>query len=89
MNDAILVLNAGSSSIKFSAFAERRDGLTPVAGGQMAAIHTEPKFVARDATQATFENDIYVARIQNGALETPRLLATTWNHPGAAFYWEP
>ena len=49
MNDAILVLNAGSSSIKFSVFAERRDGLTLVAGGQMASIHTEPKFVARDA----------------------------------------
>ncbi|HET9350078.1 MAG TPA: acetate/propionate family kinase [Burkholderiales bacterium] len=49
MNDAILVLNAGSSSIKFSVFAERRDGLTLVAGGQMAAIHAEPKFVARDA----------------------------------------
>jgi acetate kinase len=49
MNDAILVLNAGSSSIKFSVFAERRNGLTLVAGGQLAAIHTEPKFVARSA----------------------------------------
>jgi acetate kinase len=49
VNDAILVLNAGSSSIKFSVFAERRDGLALVAGGQMAAIHNEPKFTARDA----------------------------------------
>ena len=44
MKDAILVLNAGSSSIKFSLFAERL-----VAGGQMEAIHAAPRFVARDA----------------------------------------
>jgi acetate kinase len=47
MNDAILVLNAGSSSIKFSLFSE--NPLALLAGGQMAAIHTEPKFVARNA----------------------------------------
>jgi acetate kinase len=50
MSDAILVLNAGSSSIKFSLFADERDGLALVAGGQMAAIHTAPQFVARDAS---------------------------------------
>ena len=50
MDDAILVLNAGSSSIKFSLFADDRDELALVAGGQMAAIHTAPQFVARDAS---------------------------------------
>jgi acetate kinase len=50
MSDAILVLNAGSSSIKFSLFADERDELALVAGGQMAAIHTAPQFVARDAS---------------------------------------
>ena len=45
MSDAILVLNAGSSSIKFSLFEE----LTLVAGGQAEAIQTKPRFVARDA----------------------------------------
>jgi len=50
MDDAILVLNAGSSSIKFSLFADGADGLALVAGGQMAAIHTSPQFVARDAS---------------------------------------
>src|SRR6476646_81006 len=50
MSDAILVLNAGSSSIKFSLFADDRDELALVAGGQMAAIHTAPQFVARDAS---------------------------------------
>jgi acetate kinase len=41
MTDAILVLNAGSSSIKFSLYAE-----SLVANGQVAGIYTEPRFVA-------------------------------------------
>ena len=41
MKDAILVLNAGSSSIKFSLYAE-----SLVATGQIAGIYTEPRFVA-------------------------------------------
>ena len=43
MKDAILVLNAGSSSIKFSLYAEEL-----VASGQIAGIYTEPRFVARN-----------------------------------------
>ena len=49
MTDAVLVLNAGSSSIKFSLFAARRDELALIAGGQLAGLHTAPHFVARDA----------------------------------------
>jgi acetate kinase len=49
MRDAILVLNAGSSSIKFSLFAERKDGLALVAGGQIEGINTAPHFIAKDA----------------------------------------
>ena len=49
MTDAVLVLNAGSSSIKFSLFAARRDELALIAGGQIARLHTAPHFVARDA----------------------------------------
>ena len=45
MSDAILVLNAGSSSIKFSLFGD----LTLIAGGQAEAIQSKPRFVARDA----------------------------------------
>ena len=44
MKDAILVLNAGSSSIKFSLYAE-----SLVANGQIAGIYTEPRFVAPGA----------------------------------------
>jgi acetate kinase len=41
MNDAILVLNAGSSSLKFSLYAEAL-----VASGQISGLYTEPRFVA-------------------------------------------
>jgi acetate kinase len=45
----ILVLNAGSSSIKFLFFAERQGDLSPVIRGQVEALHTAPRFIARDA----------------------------------------
>jgi acetate kinase len=49
VTDAILVLNAGSSSIKFSLFAEREADLAQVVRGQVAGIYTEPHFTANDA----------------------------------------
>ena len=45
----VLVLNAGSSSIKFLFFAERQGDLSPVIRGQVEGLHTAPRFVARDA----------------------------------------
>ena len=50
MTDAILVVNAGSSSLKFSAFAPA-DGQDPTLmfKGQIEGIGTRPRFVARDA----------------------------------------
>ena len=47
--DAIAVINAGSSSIKFSLFAASGDELTLVARGQAEGLFTAPKFVAKDA----------------------------------------
>ncbi len=49
MTNAILVLNAGSSSIKFSLFAERGQDLLAVASGQVEGIGTSPRFGAKDA----------------------------------------
>jgi acetate kinase len=49
MTDAILVLNAGSSSIKFSLFAARGDDLALDVRGQIEALSTAPRFVAKDA----------------------------------------
>ena len=48
MNDAIAVLNAGSSSIKFSLFAQRPEGPALVARGQAEGLYTAPGFVAKD-----------------------------------------
>jgi acetate kinase len=53
MTDAILVLNAGSSSLKFSLFAAREKDLALVAGGQIGGIFTAPAFVAKDAAGKT------------------------------------
>jgi len=48
MADAIAVLNAGSSSIKFSLFLLRGDELALELGGQIEGIYTAPHFIARD-----------------------------------------
>jgi len=50
MTDAIVVLNAGSSSIKFSVFAEEGTALHLLARGQAEGLSTAPRFVAQDAT---------------------------------------
>ncbi len=52
MNDAILVVNAGSSSIKFSLFLERGEALDLLLGGQIESLYTAPRFKARDAAGA-------------------------------------
>jgi acetate kinase len=48
MADAIVVLNAGSSSIKFSLFLMRGDELELEQRGQIEGIYTAPHFVAQD-----------------------------------------
>ena len=52
MSDAILVVNAGSSSIKFSVFLERGDALDLLLGGQIEGLYTTPRFKVRDAAGA-------------------------------------
>ena len=48
MVDAIAVLNAGSSSIKFAVFVEDGDALSLVARGQAEGLFTSPRFVAKN-----------------------------------------
>jgi acetate kinase len=50
VNDTILVLNAGSSSLKFSLFDERGADLEALASGQVESIYAAPRFVAKDAS---------------------------------------
>lgn len=46
--DAILVLNAGSSSLKFSVF-RNAEPIEPVLRGQVEGLFSQPRFVARNA----------------------------------------
>src|SRR5215470_16772568 len=50
MAQAILVLNAGSSSLKFSVFLVGDAGLDPWLHGQVEALQTAPRFTAEDAS---------------------------------------
>ncbi len=50
MSDAILVLNAGSSSIKFSLFVAGAADLDLDCRGQIEGLYTAPRFVAKDGT---------------------------------------
>ena len=52
MADAIAVVNAGSSSIKFSLFANARSEPELKARGQIESIYTAPHFVAKDSAGA-------------------------------------
>ncbi|RZL86277.1 MAG: acetate/propionate family kinase [Variovorax sp.] len=56
MADVILVLNAGSSSLKFSAFDAGSDKLPLMLSGQIEGLYTAPRFVARDAQGADIDS---------------------------------
>ncbi len=48
MSDVIVVLNAGSSSLKFTLYEERGEKLGVLADGQVEGLFTEPRFKAKD-----------------------------------------
>ena len=50
MPNAILVLNAGSSSLKFSVFELDNVELTSIITGQIESIGTAPRLKAKDGT---------------------------------------
>ena len=49
MADAVLALNAGSSSLKFAVYRVISGKIAPVSKGEMEGIGTAPHFVAWDA----------------------------------------
>ena len=53
MSSAIVVLNAGSSSLKFSLFAQAGQALELMLRGQAEGLTTAPRFVAKDARGET------------------------------------
>jgi acetate kinase len=56
MSDALLVLNAGSSSLKFSVFLDR-DPLPLLLHGQIEELLTRPRFTARDSSGLIAEKE--------------------------------
>ncbi|MGA9340739.1 MAG: acetate/propionate family kinase [Rhodanobacteraceae bacterium] len=66
MANAILSLNAGSSSIKFSLFEMQDDDrLAPVLHGEVEAIYSRPHFIARDAAGAMLANEEWTSGNQS------------------------
>jgi acetate kinase len=66
MADAIAVLNAGSSSLKFSLFAQTDDGLELVVRGQAEGLGTAPRFVAKSANGETLSTHAWGEGTQLG-----------------------
>jgi acetate kinase len=71
-NDAILVLNAGSSSIKLAVFAERVGELALELRGMVEGLYTQPRFRAQDPT--------------GGVVADKSWGGTTLGHDGAVEY---
>jgi acetate kinase len=81
MADAILVLNAGSSSLKFSVFLDG-DQPRPLLRGQLEGLYTQPHFVARDHAGAALGEQKWPAGTQlghDGAID----FLFTWGRGGA------
>jgi acetate kinase len=66
MADAVAVLNAGSSSIKYSLFALRGAELDLVLRGQVEGLQTSPRFIARDAAGRQVEAKAWGDGVQLG-----------------------
>jgi acetate kinase len=67
MTDAILVLNAGSSSLKFSVFLQRAHAAPELAlRGQIEGILTRPHFNAKDASGALLAESMLSETTQLG-----------------------
>ncbi len=64
-HNTILVLNAGSSSIKFSLFDADDDALAVILSGQIEGISSAPRFQARDG-EGTIIADLHWPRRQPG-----------------------
>ena len=59
MADAILALNAGSSSIKFALYRiAAADGLDLIANGAVEGIGAAPRFTASDAAGASLAKNM-------------------------------
>lgn len=76
MTDIILVINAGSSSIKFSIFAVQESNLELRIRGQIAELFTSPHFIAKDTSGAVVSEKSWDQGVKlghDGAIDHLRL----------------
>ena len=68
MSDHLLVVNAGSSSLKFRIFGRPRKGALDLeARGQIEGIGTSPRFTAKDAQGKTLTDESLDPALKHGA----------------------
>src|SRR2546430_16681199 len=70
MTDALVVLNAGSSSIKFSLYAIDGATLAIEVRGQIEGLTEKPQFVARDAAGIVVGQHVWAASALDHACAT-------------------
>lgn len=77
MTPGLLVLNAGSSSVKFAAFALREQRVDPdaVLRGQISGIGRKPHFQVSHADGSEYANDLDSAKISDHRAAIDRILA--------------
>ena len=80
---SLLVLNAGSSSLKFSLFAEQEDALLLRQHGRVEELLGESRLVATDAAGVRVEDRAFGAPLGHGGA-TALLLARFLDHDGIA-----
>jgi len=76
MPDAILVINAGSSSIKFSVFLAQGAELDLAMRGQLEGLFTSPHFIAKDSDGAVLSEKSWGEGVKlghDGAIEHLRV----------------
>ena len=66
MDDYALVINAGSSSLKFAVFHPQADGWRLEARGQIEGIGTSPRFSAQDGTGASLADPQLAEAVRDG-----------------------
>jgi acetate kinase len=76
MNDYALVLNAGSSSLKFCVYARPKTGTWSLsAGGQIEGIGTSPQFTAKDESGTVVAREALPSTVADGAAALEALAA--------------
>jgi len=66
MKDSILVLNSGSSSVKFAVFVVEGSALELALRGQLEALFTAPRFVARNSRGQVLAEESWGERVKLG-----------------------